>query len=50
MSIAKQTPQKGANAHGHYTLSSHHHSIPLSDELLVIKFYLQIHPSQTVGV
>ena len=48
--MAKQTPQKGANAHGHYTLSSHHNSIPFSNKLLVIIFYLQIYPSQAVGI
>lgn len=36
-------------AHGHYTLFTQHHSIPLSNELLVTFFYLQIHPSQAMG-
>ena len=31
-------------SHGHYTLFTQHHSIPLSNKLLAFKLYLQIYP------
>ena len=50
MSIAKPTFPKGANAHEHYTLFTSANSIPTSTNLLAFKFYLQIYPSQAVGL
>ena len=46
MSIAKQTSPKGANAHGHYTLSVTTYSIPLPTKLLADQLHLQIYPTQ----
>ena len=42
--------QKGANAHGHYTLFTSVNSTTLSAEYLADKFYLQIHSTQAMGV
>ena len=40
---------QGDNAREHYTLFTSNHSTALSTKLLVIKFYLQIYPSQAMG-
>ena len=50
MSIAKQTSPKGANAHGHYTLPVTTYSIPLPAKLLADQLFMQIHPTQAVGL
>ena len=41
--------EKGANAHGHYTILTFYNSISLPAKLLADKLYLQIYPSQAMG-